>query len=61
MADAVPVSEDNYTERNFHYVRALDQLARHQADETSQTSDDPEMVKKTIEKELPKEIYFERP
>ena len=30
-ADDVPDSLDNYAERNFHYVRALDQLARHKA------------------------------
>lgn len=61
MADAVPDSVDNYAERNFHYVRALDQLARHKSDETLKTLDDPEMVKKDIEKEINKEKYFERP
>ena len=33
VTDAVADSVDNYAERNFHYVRALDQLARHKAGE----------------------------
>jgi len=44
---------------NDYLVKMFEKLLRNA--ETLQTSDDPEMVKKDIEKEINKEIYFERP